>query len=223
MRPNSGADSVDEAYRSLRRIAASDPKEARIQLLRLVTIDSPQTNRILDLMNSPSGGRLRQLLANTARTIADKSVRDRLIPHLLRWQLFESDEFTKLAINAALQGVDLAAYADAKSGAENSPRSGAERELLFSEEHIEIYRWVAGRLCHRVRNHLGLPAANLSYALQCAAKIENASTRDAITTSLTTALQSFRQIGRIVEFNIDDDYFIWPSVKILSWIRAMNE
>jgi len=223
MLPNSRSDSVDEAYKSLRRTAASDPKEARIQLLRILTVDSPQTNRILDLMNSPSDGRLRQLLANTARTIGDKSVKDRLIPHLLRWQLFESDEFTKLAINAALQGIDLAAYADAKSGTENSSRSRAERGLLFSEEHIEIYRWVAGRLCHRVRNCLGLPAANLSYALQCAAKIENVSTRDAITTSLTTALQSFRQIGRIVEFNIDDDHFIWRSVNILGWIRTMND
>lgn len=213
-----------EIYRQLRRMAASDPRAAREKLVHLLNIDSPSLGRLLDLMSPPSEGRLRQMVANTVRALReDRQLRDRLVPHLLQWQRFESDEFAKAAINAALQGLNLAAYADDSHSLGTHAVKETRGVPIFSEEAIEIYRWVAGRLCHRVRNHLELPAAYLSDAIHCAASIDDGTIRARITQSLIESQQAFRQVARVVEFNVDDDHFRWRPVALIPWLRRMTD
>jgi signal transduction histidine kinase len=224
--PQSSDDGKAEAiYLELRRTAASDPRAARARLLEMLSADSSILDRLFDLMKPPSESRLRHLVANTAKSQrGDKQIRDRLIPHLLQWQRFESDEFAKSAISAALQGLDLAAYANTYPGSA-APRmsDSASEDLLCSEEAVEIYRWVAGRLCHRVRNRMELPIAYLVDAIHEATAIEDDATRTAVTKRLIEAQQTFKEVARIVEFNIDDDHFRWRPVAIVPWLKKMTD
>jgi len=225
--PRRGSDednSADDMYRQLRHMAASDPRTARERLVELLNGDSPHLRQLLDLMTPPSEGRLRQLVANTAGAVREnKQLRDRLVPHLLQWQRFESDEFAKPAINAALRGVDPTAYTNGSVSSGDVAAGIDVGDPLFSDQDIEVYRWVAGRLCHRVRNHLELPAAYLADAIHGAAAIEDDAVRAGITQTLIEAQQAFRQIARIVDFNIGDEHFIWRAVAIIPWLRRMTE
>jgi signal transduction histidine kinase len=217
--------SADEIYRALRLTAASDPRAAREQLLRMLNADSPHIDRIFELMKPPSEGRLRQLVANMARAAReDNPFRDRLIPHLLNWQRFESDEFAKPAINAALQGMDLSAYADVGvHGRATGANDNATGNSLVSDEAVAIYRWVAGRLCHRVRNELELPTAYIADAIHRATAIADNGTRAGITRSLVEAQEAFQKVARVVEFNIADEHFRWRRVELISWLRRMTD
>ncbi len=224
--PHSSDDGTAEAlYRELRRMAASDPRAARARLLEMLNADGLILDRLFDLMKPPSEGRVRQLVANTAKAQqGDKKIRDLLVPHLLHWQRFESDEFAKSAISAALQGLDLAAYTSIDHGnAASRVSDSASQDTLCSGEAVEIYRWVAGRLCHRVRNRMELPVAYLVDAIHEATAIEDDATRTAVTKRLIEAQQSFKQVARIVEFNIEDEHFLWRSVAVIPWLKKMTE
>ncbi len=216
---------AEATYRELRRMAASDPRAARSRLLEMLNADIPTLDRLFDFMKPSSEGRLRQLVANTAKAQRDdKKIRDLLIPHLLQWQLWEADEFAKAAISAALQGLDLAAYTNINhSNVEPASGASSSTNIFCSEESVEIYRWVAGRLCHRVRNRMELPVAYLADAIHEATAIQNDVTRTAVTKRLIEAQQSFRQVARIVEFNINDEHFQWRSVAIIAWLKKMTD
>lgn len=216
---------LEDLYRGLRRMAASDPKSARARLLELMNTERETFEEVLDLMRSSSEGRLRQLVANTAHARRDDAnIRDLLIPHLLEWQRFESDEFAKAAISAAIQGLDPAFYSKLPSAkdARLTARTSATNPLC-TEESVEIYRWVARRLCHRVRNRMDLPVAYLVEAIHEASSIGSNATRTAVMRLLVEVQQSLKQVGRVVEFNIEDEHFQWRSFAIVPWLRKMTD
>src|SRR4051812_4297162 len=93
-------------FSNLRKLAAENPRQARIQLLSLLDSDAATIEEVLRLAGAPGEGRLRQLIANAVRQRSDKP---RLVPHLRRWLATETDEFSKAAINGALVGVDQTA------------------------------------------------------------------------------------------------------------------
>lgn len=216
---------AEATYRELRRMAASDPRAARTRLLEILNTDRSKLDRFFDLMKPPSEGRVRQLIANTAKAQReDKKIMDLLIPHLLQWQQWEADEFAKAAISSALQGLDVAAYTNINHSRGASTSGNAlSTSVLCSEDSVEVYRWVAGRLCHRIRNRMELPVAYLADAIHEAAAIENDVTRTALTKRLIEVQQSFRQVARIVDFDINDEYFQWRLIAIVPWLKRMAD
>ena len=187
----------------LRRLAAANPRAARTRVSELLDGDFPWLDEVLRLAAAPGEGRLRQLLAQAAQTRKDKA---RLVPHLLRWSERESDEFARAAIQGALAGVEAVAY-----------RQPGTQE---SQQLVEIYRYAADRLCHRLRNSLtGLPRHLRTLETLLVTDAVAASDARGVLAQLKDAL---REVSRVAEFDIDDTYFEWQTLDLGAWLRTMN-
>jgi hypothetical protein len=66
-------------YGKLRTLAAQNPREARTWFCQMLDFNSPELDEILRSAAGLREGRVRQLIANAARSRLDK---DRLIPYL---------------------------------------------------------------------------------------------------------------------------------------------
>lgn len=132
---------------SLRRLAVEDPREARKVFLRIFDSGGSALDQFLGQISSPADGRLRHLVANALRNNRDK---ERLAPYLIAWHEFETDEFAKRAIAAALDGVKLESAAQTALAQEVARlttaigREMAQRERLNRE--LEIAREVQEHL-----------------------------------------------------------------------------
>ena len=192
------------SFAEFQKLAAESPRDARRHLNALLDSGAELLDTILRLATAPSEGRLRQLIANTVRHRKDKA---RVVPYLLHWRDTETDEFAKAAIAAAL--ADVGPTVSHSSQAPDLPQL------------VETYRYVANRLCHRVRNSLTSPAQHLrslETVLNGAIDAKSLEAKDAVG-KLKNAL---RELSRIVEFDIDDSYFQWKSVDLPAWLRSMT-
>src|SRR4051812_46924808 len=93
-------DRMDEVYGSLRRLVASDPKQARAVFLGLLSGPPEAAPAVLERASRPGEGRVRQMIATAARV--DAAAAGAVEPWLRRWLAAEADEFTRGAIVAAL-------------------------------------------------------------------------------------------------------------------------
>ena len=188
----------------MRSLAASDPKKARVAFGSLLADHPEVAQDVLESASRPGEGRLRQMIATVFRTSPEATS---LEPWLRRWQEVESDEFTRSAILAALDGqVGVA------------PRRHASPMPL--RQAAEAYRYVADRLCHRIRNALPLPGAQVERLARLARD-----TRDPVMgkelAEIHAALQAgFRRVARSVEFDTGDEYLIWGAIPLLAWLDA---
>jgi sigma-B regulation protein RsbU (phosphoserine phosphatase) len=137
----------DTLYEGLRNLVVEDPREARRVFLQLLDSGGPALDQFLGRIASTADGRLRHLVANALRTQRD---RERLAPHLIAWQEIETDEFTKRAIGAALDGLGTRSAAQTALALEVARlttaigREMAQRERLNRE--LEIAREVQEHL-----------------------------------------------------------------------------
>ena len=191
-------------FSELRRLAAESPREARARFASLLNSNSTSLDEILDLASAPGEGRLRQLIANAVRNREDKP---RVVPHLRRWHENEADEFTKAAVSAALADVET--------------RTVQPFQPLDPPQLVQTYRYVADRLCHRVRNSLTGTAQHLR-ALEA---LLNGGTEPKSAEAKATVGQlrdALRAVSRIVEFNVDDSYFQWRFIELKPWLKSMT-
>jgi sigma-B regulation protein RsbU (phosphoserine phosphatase) len=154
----------ENLYERLRQLAVEDPREARKVFLQLLDSGGPALDHFLGRISSAADGRLRHLVASALRNHRD---RERLAPHLIAWHEIETDEFTRRAIAAALDGLDTRSVAQTAFALEVARlttaigRERAQRERLDRE--LEIAR--------EVQEHLfpqSLPAVpGLDYCGHC--------------------------------------------------------
>ena len=148
----------------LRRLAVEDPREARKVFLRILDSGGSALEQFLGQISSPADGRLRHVVASALRGNRDK---ERLTPYLIAWHEIETDEFTKRAIAAALDGVSTESAAQTALAQEVARlttaigREMAQRERLNRE--LEIAREVQE---HLFPQRLP-PALGLDYCGQC--------------------------------------------------------
>ena len=102
-------------------------------------------NNVLTAASRPGDGGLHQMIATVFKTDEKATI---LESWLHRWLEVEPDEFTKNAIESALAS---RAPAPAQRSASRNP----------TVQTVEAYRYVADRLCHRIRNALTLPNSQL--------------------------------------------------------------
>jgi K+-sensing histidine kinase KdpD len=203
----------EELYQKFQLLAVTDPKEARVFFNQLLDANDPRVIPLLEAMSEPGEGRVRQLVANAVRSRTNKEA---LIKYLLRWQAFESDEFARRAIEAALEDVDVSTLAvPAKDQQEN------QGDELASKDAVVIYRWIAERLCHRVRNALTDPVSNLTELERLAGKIQPPLQAAEVLSEIGQFKIALTRISRIVEFDISDPYFVWKEISIWPWLRKM--
>ena len=138
---------LENVYERLRRLAVEDPREARKAFMQLLDSGGPALDDFLGRISSPADGRLRQVVAGALRSNRDKQ---RLAPHLIVWQEIETDEFTRRAIAAAVDGLDTSSTARTTLAHEVARlttiigREMAQREKLNRE--LEIAREVQEHL-----------------------------------------------------------------------------
>lgn len=196
---------MHETMEKLRILAAVDPKEARKLVDALLDGDPKDMDRLLLGLTAPDQGRLRQLVANAVRRRSD---RERIVPHLLRWLEHESDEFARTAINAALAGVDVTQRQD-----ERQP------DPLGL---VQTYRYVASRLCHRVRNALPGPMMHLRGIEDLAKSMPDGSGSEMLA-KMGQLRDALRIISRLVEFDTGDKYFEWRPVYLAEWLQGAGK
>ncbi len=132
----------ENLYEALRNLAVEDPLEARRKFLELLDSGSPALDDFLARIAAPADGRLRQIVASSLRSHRNK---ERLAPHLIVWQEIETDEFTRRAIDGALDGLDARPAAQttlahevarltAAIGREMAQRERLNRELEIARE-----------------------------------------------------------------------------------------
>jgi nitrogen fixation/metabolism regulation signal transduction histidine kinase len=170
-------------------------------------LNHPSLNNLFNKISVPGEGRARQIVANTVRTRTDKS---NWVPILLRWRDVEVDEFTREAIIAALAGVDL------------SMHTGKFTEKPELPDLVGTYRYVAERLCHRVRNTIIRPSVRLRKLASIINEIQEPNLRDKLLSVTSEIEDSFRQVSRLVEFDISDEYFSYRSVVLADWVIEFN-
>lgn len=207
--------SADKLYAELRVLVVADPKRARLVFNELLDHNDPRLPDLFAAMRAPAEGRVRQLVANTVRARKDNIS---VIPHLLQWQAFESDEFAKRAIDAALEGTDPSNFT--RVPRPESRTNGYSNDLA-SKEAVEIYRWIATRLCHRVRNSLNpLPAA-LVQIDRVASKVSDNTHRGQLAAEVAVLKDTLRRISRVVEFNVGDSHLQWREISLWFWLKEM--
>jgi len=137
----------ENLYERLRHLAVEDPREARKVFLQLLDSGGLALDHFLERISSAADGRLRHLVAHALRNQQD---RGRLAPHLIAWHEIETDEFTRRAIAAALDGLDTRSAAQTTLALEVARlttaigRETAQRERLNRE--LEIAREVQEHL-----------------------------------------------------------------------------
>lgn len=194
-------------YDVLRRLAAENPREARLRFAQLFGGDPAALEAVLERMAAPGEGRLRQLVANAVRVREDRA---RLAPHFSRWLDTETDEFARRAITAAL------ANPTPTRRRPTSPQELADPRLA------EVYRYVSGRMAHELRNGLLGPKTRLLHLRTRIERIGDSTLRSDLQELLAQLGDDFHGLGRIVEFEPDDEYFAFRPVRLCDWIETMN-
>jgi len=192
----------------LRWLAASDPKRARATFQEILQHGGDALDNLLAVASRPGDGRLRQMIATVYRT--DTTGATVLEPWLRRWLSVEPDEFTKAAIESALVSRTAA------PAVRPTPRSPAAQAL-------EAYRFVADRLCHRVRNAMSLPGAQIKRLEHLIPGVSDAALKNELMDIFAGIQAGFVRISRNVEFDIGDDYLTWQPIPLTNWLRSMEK
>lgn len=189
----------------LRLLAASDPKEARAVIQDLLAKKrKAEVHAILDGISGPEDGRIRQAVATVFRTSDNFK---ELESWLRQWIKVEADEFTRNAIATAL-------------AASESLDLSASPVTTQSSNAVSSYRYVADRLCHRVRNAMSLPSLQVLRLERLVKRVEDPNLKNDLVQILTRLEQGFTRISRIVEFDTGDDYQKWDSINVIDWAES---
>lgn len=197
---------ADILYKNLKRLVLEDPKEARQEFLRLFEGSDQHLDELLAFAALPGESRIRQTVANALRSHPNKN---KLTFHLEKWRNIEVDEFALRAIDAALKDAE-----PRETGA------GKPRNVGSSLQITDMYRYVAERLRHKLRNAM-MAAQNHSVEIRRAI-----SRNDSIGMSSHIAKlnDSMLVIGRMLEAaDVDPGYFEQKAVKLSAWLSEMNK
>ncbi len=193
-----------ELLQTLSALAIEDPAKARRVLRETIATDTKSVSALIGLLEGPTHGRLRHLVANVAR---NHDRRDIFVPTLLRWREKETDEFTRRAIAAALVGVDE----------QGATKVAAPQPPPFSI--FEVYNDVAGRLRHRLSNTLFGAQGQLARLK----KIHQARNDQEAEVAFVQLNDSFTKLARALEaIDVDPPHFEVRSINIAGWLIELN-
>lgn len=196
----------DALYERLHRLAVEDPKQARKIFLEAFESGSEELSALFVALERPSEGRLRQVVANALRNHPEKH---RALPQLFRWRDAETDEFTRRAIEGALIDVDQSFV----------PAGHPNQNIRGPSELGDVYRYVADRLRHRLRNTM-LSAQAQTARLK---RLTEFSAEADVLTVVAKLDDAIVSMGRQVEAtDVDPAYFQSRSVLLPDWLREMN-
>jgi signal transduction histidine kinase len=198
-------DPADRVYEGLRRLAATgDPRRARDELLRIMSVEPGLLPAVLDRASRAGEGRVRQVAASAARV--DAAARSLLQGWLARWHAVEPDEFTKRALGSVL--------ADDRAAPPPPVKAAAELPRDFAD----TYRYVTERVCHQVRNALAPADTELIRFERVVRTLSDPAAKAALTDILGSLQAGFDRASRAVEFDRGDGYMTWAAVDLADWL-----
>jgi signal transduction histidine kinase len=122
----------------------------------------------------------------------------------------ETDEFARQAITLALD-----------TDQRPSRRDPLGQPLV--EPHlVEMYRYVADRMSHELRNALLAPKTRLLELREYAERIPDITLQSALKALLAQLDDDFLSLGRVVKFELNDAYFAVRAIQLCDWVEAMN-
>jgi signal transduction histidine kinase len=193
-------------YEHLHRLSVEDPRQARKLFLEVFESGSEELSALFVALDRPGEGRLRQVVANALRNHPEKH---RALPQLLRWRDAETDEFTRRAIEGALSDVDQRFM----------PAGRPQQNIGGPSELGDVYRYVADRLRHRLRNTM-LSAQAQTARLK---RLTGANTDADVQIVVAKLDDAIVSMGRQVEAtDVDPGYFQSRSVLLPDWLQEMN-
>jgi signal transduction histidine kinase len=83
---------------------------------------------------------------------------------------------------------------------------------------VEAYRYVADRLCHRIRNALAFPGAQLNRLEHVIGDISDPTLKSDLMDILAGCQTGFLRISRNVQFDTGDDYLTWQTIPLMTWL-----
>lgn len=190
---------------TLRRLVASDPKQARVVFQSVLEGPKDALDALLRSVSQAGDGRLRHMIAIVFRSDPKATS---LEPWLKQWLGVEPDEFTRSAIATAL------------SSREETPHVQRSTSRNVVTQTVEAYRYVADRLCHRVRNALSLPSAQLARLEYTLRDVADPTLKDELTEILGGLQIGLGRISRIVEFDTGDEYLAWQTITLVAWLET---
>ncbi len=194
-------------FSRLRMLAATDPRRARQLLGEMLDSATPHLKEVFTRAAAPGEGRLRQLIANTLRVRGEQ---ERFAAHLQAWREVEPDEFTRRALDAALEGT------------RHTERSAERRATLVDRHLVESYRYVSDRLKHQLRNAMMEPMTHLLRLRGLVATLKDPHARSELSAQIACLADAVQQVGQVVEFDAGDDYFTVRRVSLTDWLTAFN-
>ena len=194
---------LNDLLGELRRQAVLNPKQARLSIRSLLDGEPEVLQRVLNGAAGAGDGRLRQAIAMVYKNEPDTGA---LEPWLQEWRHTEPDEFTRSAIEAAI--------------ASRLPAPPKPVQKTGSALFVDAYRYVAERLCHRVRNPLGLPSSRLPDLKQIIGEVSDEHVRQQLIEIVADLQTGLQKISRTVEFDIGDDYLTWRDIVVVDWIMS---
>jgi signal transduction histidine kinase len=197
----SALDAAATTYRELREMCLSDPLAARRRLTFLLDSNAPLFAKIIECAGGPDDSRLRQTIA---RSLQRRPEVQRYARTLQDWHARERDEFTRSAIGDAL--------------AVSSTSSNKGRRLDEPADLATTYRYVAGRLRHRILN--AMPRTGLNVTQVRAALLQNGVFQaENVLRCLSDLANSLRAIEAAVDFGDADELFMEQPINLSDWLQ----
>lgn len=179
------SDPTAAGYELLRKEAVGNPKRAREMLTKLIKGPARELEQTLERASRPGEGRVRQVVATAYRLMVEGPAV--LRPWLEKWLADEPDEFAKRALRAATDARSiLGGHAELPPAPTELPRNIAA-----------TYRYVTERLCHKIRNSLGLPDTQLVRLTALIGTVQDPSARASLTEILAGLRSGFERIAKL--------------------------
>lgn len=192
-----------EIYDRLRKAVVSDVKLARREFNDLRRGPPEFLHAVLTLASRPGEGRVRQMIATTARV---ERFASEIETWLRQWLTLESDEFARSAITSALQT--------------DEPKIRVAQLDRMPVEYVEAYRVVSDRLCHRVRNALTAPVAALVRLEQLTTLVSDEKLTAELRAVVGLLKPAMQRLSRVTEFDTGDGVMTWSPISIGDWLDA---
>jgi signal transduction histidine kinase len=196
-------DPTEIAYREIRELCLTDPLAARHKLAALLQTRNLLFEKIVERASEPDDSRLRQTIA---RTLQRRPEARKFSMQLREWHARETDEFTLSAIDDAL---------NVEPSTPRKPRRPTEPEDLAA-----TYRYLSGRLRHRVLN--AMPRAGFNIEQVRTALIQSGAPQvERFLRQLDEVTDSLRAVQSAVDFEDEARIFERQAIDLLQWSKEL--
>jgi signal transduction histidine kinase len=197
------ADPAEVAYREMRELCLVDPLAARRHLTGLLQAHDALFEKIVERASGPDDGRLRQTIARALQRRPEVRM---FTAQLREWRARETDEFTLSAIDDAL-------FVEPSV-------SRKVRPLTEPEDLAATYRYLSGRLRHRVLN--AMPRAGWNVEQVRAALLQSSvAGLESFLRQLDEVADSLRAVQSAVDFEDEATIFERQVIDLPLWLKAL--